>query len=1237
MDQAENDFLSSLLHAMNADNASRLPDLPTPSVVKAASSTSASKAPSTSSEMGRLLEGADEWDWDDDLEGDTSLLDPETVVRGLDFHLQSTDEWLINFEPSRLPEKAKIPEVEKNALPPCTRCLVKSIEDSRHGIRWEKVLFVTFEKRGKDLHRVVLQGDWATTSVIPGDIINIIGAFEPSQDAAWASSITISPGGNLLILHPDLLITATAIANSSHCQRRPLISTLVTSSNDITPSLVWGNLLHEVVQLSLAEGRWDDQWINDKTDEIVRRNLDNLVQLNLSIDVAKAEIQKRAQGLQGFSRRFVGVNPKPDAVLTDSRAGRGQQSLLAIRGLHETEEDIWSPRYGLKGKLDASVQVVIKENQGAQKNCEQILNMPMEIKTGLAKGGAEHRAQTMLYTILMEERYGTKVPAGLLYYTQSDEVIKVTTARSELRALLQNRNNMASFLNKRSSSVKDSKDDQTSTVFLPPAESDERTCRKCYAVDGCMLYRKAVEAVEDTTSELAEIYASKTDHLTSSQCEFFKEWEALIALEEQEMLRFRRELWTMNAKDRERTGRCFANMRLVDTPPSLQTSSRVDSKIHRYTYTFKRRVLRPTLSPRKLTRVNSSPGRAASPTTTHVQATPDNPSLLSGHISVGDAITISIEPSMVAISRGYILQLEPDSIVVGVDKEINIPRLTNHTDTTDLGVSNASVLVFRLDKDELAAGIGRIRNNLAQLFYKGGDSRRLELVVDLKKPVFHDSQAKITAPHLNQSQKRAINNVLNAQDYAIILGMPGTGKTTTIAEIIKELVRRGKTVLLASYTHSAVDTILMKLLDADFGVLRLGNIDKVHPTVQKLSLASQSPPLSVGELEKRLLSPPVVATTCLSIDHALFSRRSFDVCIVDEASQITLPTCVGPLRFAKKFVLVGDHYQLPPLVKSSRARKGGFDVSLFRRLSEAHPDAVVELIEQYRMNDDIMKVSNRLIYSNRMLCGSESVAQQRLSIAQADPFKKLHKATGIECPGSSCWVQDIIDPIRSVVFVDTDRVPAKESRVGDLVQNETEAALMQQFVKALVQGGVDESQIGVISLYRQQNKLLSHLLETYRGVEVLTADRSQGRDKDCIVISMVRANDSNTIGDLLKDWRRLNVSFTRARKKLVFFGSRKTLDSTDLLRDFFKFIEQEGWIYALQAGAHLTHELKPALHNGKVRLSSTFDKENSPVSPKSPRKRQKIDKEILKSVIGMTAALRGRPILKDLVVDGQSL
>jgi len=141
--------------------------------------------------------------------------------------------------------------------------------------------------------------------------------------------------------------------------------------------------------------------------------------------------------------------------------------------------------------------------------------------------------------------------------------------------------------------------------------------------------------------------------------------------------------------------------------------------------------------------------------------------------------------------------------------------------------------------------------------------------------------------------------------------------------------------------------------------------------------------------------------TCADFRRPLFGKRKFDYCIVDEASQITLPTCLGPLRFADKFVLVGDHNQLPPLVRNPAARKGGLDISLFRRLSEAQPDAIVYLAQQYRMNADVMALSNTLVYEGKLRCGNEAVATRALSVPN---LQALERHDG------DCWLRHLVDP-----------------------------------------------------------------------------------------------------------------------------------------------------------------------------------------------------------------------------------
>lgn len=262
--------------------------------------------------------------------------------------------------------------------------------------------------------------------------------------------------------------------------------------------------------------------------------------------------------------------------------------------------------------------------------------------------------------------------------------------------------------------------------------------------------------------------------------------------------------------------RCIANVSIDASfePPPLVPGA----KIHLFTY-------RLALVNPPSTNATASQVRAAS--------------LLGGNIAVGDPVVISLEtPSVLAIARGFVLAVGIYSVDLGLDHSLvdnaqaarRRPRLPE------------SELVFRIDKDELAAGMGRIRDNLIQLFLKDGDLKRRRLIVDLERPRF-DKPVRAEAIDedrrergLNVDQERAIEKVLSARDYALILGMPGTGKTTTIAAIMKALVKEGKSVLLTSYTHSAVDNILLKVMDEeDFTILRLGNRDKVRA----LSLMSQ--------------------------------------------------------------------------------------------------------------------------------------------------------------------------------------------------------------------------------------------------------------------------------------------------------------------------------------------------------------------------------------------------------------
>jgi len=409
------------------------------------------------------------------------------------------------------------------------------------------------------------------------------------------------------------------------------------------------------------------------------------------------------------------------------------------------------------------------------------------------------------------------------------------------------------------------------------------------------------------------------------------------------------------------------------------------------------------------------------------------------------------------------------------------------------------------------------------LLPSSGDEQRRRLVVKLQPPHFADCQGESVLPsalfrsprldvlpgcsppelieeyeQLNPDQREAVVKVITAQDYALLRGMPGTGKTATIAFVVRALVCRGARVLITSYTHSAVDNLLLKLRGKAVPFLRVGRSASVHPDLHDSLLDVEndngdSMP-TVSALQTRLRSTRVLASTCLGMRHPIFAREAFDFCIVDEAGQICQLTCLGPLRAARVFVLVGDDNQLPPLVNSPEAQKGGMEESLFRRLANAHPDAVQRLSYQYRMNEDIMNVCNELIYQNQLKCGNDLVASSSLELPTPERLELLRgdNMDGVELPPSTGWLEDVLSPPRRVVFLDTDSVRKggeKESLAN--LTNPTEIRLVCQLVTGLVLAGIRPRSIAVLSPLRSQNMLLRRELSHVRGVEVNTVDKMQ--------------------------------------------------------------------------------------------------------------------------------------------------
>ncbi|THG01570.1 hypothetical protein TEA_023305 [Camellia sinensis var. sinensis] len=697
-------------------------------------------------------------------------------------------------------------------------------------------------------------------------------------------------------------------------------------------------------------------------------------------------------------------------------------------------------------------------------------------KVKLTETAMEHSAQVMLYTLLMSERYLKTIDHGLLYYLHTDQTQGIVVQRSDLVGLIMRRNELANDILKASTSQQ-----------LPPMLKSPNMCKGCRHLNVCTIYHKAHGGTTEG-SGLGDMFDSLVHHLTSRHCAFLRQWERLIDLEAKEIQISKKDIWCPSSVRSEKSTSSLSSV-VLDTSEELKQTKIL--KANRFIYRFVRQDLPPI------------DGEAHDGDSLSAVSSPTDD--MNCMLRSGDYVILSTEPSRLTVASGIIMDISRSQVTVSFSKRLRLPGSSPSSAAQDLHQE-----VWRIDKDEFMASFAIMRFNLIQLFLQNEHSFHLRrMIVDLE--------------------------ILTAKDYALILGMPGTGKTSTMVHAVKALLMRGASILLTSYTNSAVDNLLIKLKAQGIDFVRIGRNDAVHEEVRGHCFSAMDIH-SIEDIKVRLDQIKVVAVTCLGITSPLLVNKRFDVCIMDEAGQTTLPVSLGPLMYASKFVLVGDHYQLPPLVQSTESLENGMGVSLFCRLSEAHPQAISALQNQYRMCASIMDLSNALIYGNRLRCGSSEVENAKLKY--------------------------------------TNMLPALEAKDGKTLNNPVEANIIAEITEELVNKGIEMEDIGIITPYNSQANLIRH--DVSSSVEIHTIDKYQGRDKDCILVSFVRSNDSprNCISSLLGDWHRINVALTRAKKKLIMVGSCKTLSKVPLLKLLIGKVEEQLGILSVSKKDLAQRELK---------------------------------------------------------------
>jgi ATP-dependent RNA/DNA helicase IGHMBP2 len=458
-----------------------------------------------------------------------------------------------------------------------------------------------------------------------------------------------------------------------------------------------------------------------------------------------------------------------------------------------------------------------------------------------------------------------------------------------------------------------------------------------------------------------------------------------------------------------------------------------------------------------------------------------------------------------------------------------------------------------------------------------------------------DKQTPYTLSHfsLNESQEKALLRVLRAEDVAFIHGPPGTGKTTTLVHGIDLVVKEERQVLVCAPSNAAVDLLADKLSEKGLSVLRLGHPARV--TEQSLSktldakIASHAHYQELRELRKRmekikhdalkykrnfgyhekeqrrqllqearalksdadalefyiindlLQNTEVICCTLVGSSHPVLRGKKFKTAFIDEAAQALEPATWIPVLRSERIIFAGDHFQLPPTIKSNDAAKQGLAQTLFEKGIARHPKMSSMLQVQYRMHKDIMEFSSRYFYKGQLIA-HDSVRQHLLRENQS-PVDFIDTA--------GCGFMEMQDPETLSRY------------------NEEEAHLLIKQVERLAEEvGIDlwvseNISMGIITPYRAQVDHLNKLCEASttltslkKLITINTVDAFQGQERDVIAISFVRSNNDGEVG-FLADIRRTNVAMTRARKKLIMVGDTATLGAHPFYLELIEFVQQK--------------------------------------------------------------------------------